>query len=125
MMRSDQVRNLRRAGMQIGAHTVSHPILARLDEAQARDEIETGKGQLEDLLGERVTLFAYPNGKPGEDYRPDNVALVRAAGFRAAFSTAWGSAHRHTDVFQVPRFTPWDRSRLRFGLRMAHNLRRG
>jgi len=123
MMRADQVRALRRAGMQVGAHTVTHPILARLDEAQARREIVDGKQQLESLLGEPVSLFAYPNGKPGEDYRPDNVELVRQAGFDAAFSTAWGSAHRHTDPFQVPRFTPWDRSRSRFGLRMARNLR--
>lgn len=124
MMSSDQVRQLHGAGMQVGAHTVTHPILARLDEMQARREIEEGKHQLESLLGAPVRLFAYPNGKPGEDYRPDNVALVRRAGFDAAFSTAWGSASRTSDVFQLPRFTPWDRSRTRFGLRMAHNLRR-
>jgi peptidoglycan/xylan/chitin deacetylase (PgdA/CDA1 family) len=49
MMRSEQVRALRKAGMQIGAHTVSHPILARLDDAAARDEIARGRDRLADL----------------------------------------------------------------------------
>jgi peptidoglycan/xylan/chitin deacetylase (PgdA/CDA1 family) len=124
MMTSDQVRSLRRAGMQVGAHTVTHPILARLDEAAARQEISTGKQQLEDLLGERVGLFAYPNGKPGEDYLLQSVDLVRQAGFDAAFTTAWGAATPQTDPFQLPRFTPWDQSRARFGLRLARNLLR-
>ncbi len=68
MMTSDKVRALRRAGMQIGAHTVSHPILATLNQANAYAEITMSKQVLETLLGERVSLFAYPNGKPGVDY---------------------------------------------------------
>lgn len=122
MMSTGQVRALRAAGMQIGAHTVTHPILARLDDDSAYREIADGKDQLEALLGERVRLFAYPNGKPGEDYQQQSVELVRRAGFDAAFSTAWGAARAGSDVFQLPRFTPWDRSRARFGLRMARNL---
>src|ERR1700690_1453796 len=39
MMRVGQVRNLRSLGMEVGAHTVTHPILARLDRAAALDEI--------------------------------------------------------------------------------------
>lgn len=122
MMTSDEVVQLRRAGMQIGAHTVSHPILARLGRDEARREIEQSKHTLESLLGERVGLFAYPNGKPGEDYSPQSVALAREVGFDAAVSTAWGAARRSTDPFQIPRFTPWDRSRPRFGARMISNL---
>ena len=124
MMTSSQVKAMRRAGMQIGAHTVSHPILASLDAATARQEILGSKETLESLLGERIGLFAYPNGKPGADYSLETVALARAAGFDAALSTAWGAAEITSDPFQIPRFTPWDRSRLRFGLRMAANLRR-
>jgi hypothetical protein len=48
---------------------------------------------------------------------------VRRAGFDAAFSTAWGAATAGADVFQLPRFTPWDRTRTRFGLRLLRNLR--
>lgn len=124
MMSSREVKALRRAGMQIGAHTVSHPILARLDEGQARREIGDSKYFLEQLLDERVGLFAYPNGKPGEDYTPQSVELVRGLGFEAAVSTRWGASGREDDLLQIRRFTPWDRTRLRFGARMLANLRR-
>lgn len=122
MMSSDEVRVLHRAGMQIGAHTVTHPILARMEDGKARAEIQDGRRQLQDLVGAPIGLFAYPNGKPGEDYLPAHVELVRELGFDAAVSTSWGAAGRLTDNFQIPRFTPWDSDRTRFGLRLARNL---
>lgn len=122
MMRSEQVRSLRRQGMQIGAHTVSHPILARLDRGAATAEITQSKVALESLLGERVGLFAYPNGKPGQDYGAESVELAAQAGFDAAVSTQPGCADARSDRWQLPRFTPWDRDRPRFGLRLAMNL---
>ncbi len=122
MLQPSQVVELRRAGMQVGAHTVSHPILTRLSAAEARHEIGHSKSVLEDLLGERVGLFAYPNGKPGEDYDDACVAMVRELGFDAAVTTVRGAAMRATDPYQIPRFTPWDRSRLRFGARMVSTL---
>jgi len=125
MMRSHQVLALRRAGMQIGAHTRSHPILARLGETAAVDEIVGSKRDLESLLGEPVTLFAYPNGKPGVDYGAMHARMVHDAGFTAAVSTAPGAASTGSDRFQLPRFSPWDRSRTRYGLRMLANLRAG
>ncbi|MFT7774338.1 polysaccharide deacetylase family protein [Roseateles sp.] len=125
MMSSAQVVELHRAGMQIGAHTLSHPILASLDEADARAEVLGSKEWLEQLLGERVGLFAYPNGKPGEDYSPANAELVRGLGFDAAVSTEWGTTRSGDDLMQIRRFTPWDRSPARFGWRLLANLRRG
>jgi len=124
MMTPEQVRTLHSAGMTIGAHTVTHPILAGASEAHARREIIESKRVLETLVGDPVALFAYPNGKPRQDYAGAHVELVRSAGFDAACSTAWGVASRASDVFQIPRFTPWDREAWRFGLRLAQNLRR-
>ena len=123
MMTSREVKAMRLAGMQIGAHTVSHPILARLTDEQARQEISGSKNFLEQLLGERVGLFAYPNGKPGEDYKPQTVDVVRSLGFNAAVSTQWGTSSKADDMFQIRRFTPWDKTKLRFGARMLTNLR--
>ena len=119
MMSSAQVRSLHSAGMEIGAHTVNHPILARLPAAAARSEMASGRDALEAIIGSKVGLFAYPNGKPGKDYLPEHVGMVRALGFDGAVTTAWGAGD---DLFQLPRFTPWDRSPLRFALRLAHNL---
>lgn len=123
MMTSQEVKAMHQAGMQIGAHTKSHPILARLTDEQAREEILGSKRFLEELLGERVSLFAYPNGKPAEDYTPQSVEVVRSLGFDAAVSTQWGVSGRECDLFQIRRFTPWDRSRLGFGMRLLANLR--
>ena len=123
MMTSEQLRSLRRGGMTVGAHTVSHPILAKLATADARQEIAQGKQALESRLDEPVNLFAYPNGRPGTDYSPETVALVRDCGFSTAVSTAWGAANASSDPLQLPRFTPWDRAGWRFGLRLAGNLR--
>lgn len=123
MMRSEQVYDLARQGMQVGGHTESHPILASLDEVSARKEIERGKHRLEAIVQKPVTLFAYPNGKPQTDYTRTTVDLARQAGFDAAVSTAWGAARTTSDTFQLPRFTPWDRTRGRFALRLLANLR--
>lgn len=125
MMTSAEVKALRQAGMQIGAHTVSHPILARLTDEQVRQEIGDSKRFLEELLGERVGLFAYPNGKPGEDYSPQTVEVVRSLGFDAAISTCGGASSMFDDPMQLKRFTPWDKTRLRFGIRMLRNLNSG
>lgn len=119
MMSSRQVRELHSAGMEVGAHTVNHPILASLPAAAAQAEIASGRDMLEGIIGGRVGLFAYPNGKPGQDYLPDHVAQVRALGFDGAFTTAWG--RDSADPYQLPRFTPWDRSPQRFALRLARN----
>lgn len=122
MLTSAQVKELHAGGMQIGAHTVSHPILARTDLPEARREITSSKLFLEQLLQTRIVLFAYPNGKPGNDYLPEHATLVRELGFDAAVSTAWGVADHRTDPFQIPRFTPWDKSRLRFAIRLLRNF---
>ena len=49
---------------------------------------------------------------------------MKACGFRAAVSTAWGAASARSDRFQLPRFTPWYRARWRYGARLLGNLRR-
>ncbi len=50
--------------------------------------------------------------------------MAKEIGFEAAVSTAWGNADRNADLFQLPRFTPWNISRLRFILQMTQNMLR-
>jgi peptidoglycan/xylan/chitin deacetylase (PgdA/CDA1 family) len=121
MVTAEQVRHLRASGMEIGAHTVTHPILAQLDPERADSEIRDSKRRLEAMTGNPVTLFAYPNGKPGRDYRQEHVGMVKRLGFEAAVCTARGVAHAASDPFQLPRFTPWDRTPGKFVLRLLHN----
>ncbi len=124
MMTAPQVKGLHEAGMGIGAHTVHHPILARLEPEDAEREIVESREFLQALLGEPVTLLAYPNGKPETDYRREHVEMARRLGFKAAVSTAWGVARRDSDLFQLPRFTPWERPHWRFGLGLLRNYGR-
>ena len=109
--------------MQIGAHTSTHPILANVADDDARREIADSRTVLEAILRDRVGLFAYPNGKRGDDYLPRHVAMVRELGFDAAVSTHPGVATVATDPMELPRFTPWDRGRMAFGVRLGMNAR--
>lgn len=122
MMSTRQIVGLRDAGMQIGAHTRSHPILASLSDEAAWAEMEGSKRDLEHILGEAVTLFAYPNGRPSRDYLAKHAEMARKIGFVAAVSTAPGVSTSDTPPYQLPRFTPWDRQSTRFAARMLFNL---
>lgn len=118
MMNDDDVKQLHQSGMTIGGHTENHPILARLSRQQAKQEIERGKQYLEKLVDEDLELFAYPNGIPGQDYRIEHVEILKEIGFKGAVSTAWGTATDKSDNFQLPRFTPWDQSIVKYLLRL-------
>ncbi len=118
MMTDAQVAGLADLGLAVGAHTVRHPILANLTNAESSDEISTSKSVLERMIGREVSLFAYPNGRPDRDYRRADVQAVVQAGFHAAVSTSWGSAGSESDLFQLPRIGPWDQSGWRLALRI-------
>ena len=119
---SDQLIALHRAGMDIGGHTVNQASLASLSNAEARAEITNGRTRLEDIIQAPVRLFAYPNGKPGCDFEKRHANMLRSAGFDAAVTSAPGAARPDTDPYELPRFTPWDRSSSGFLLRMGSNL---
>lgn len=125
MMNEDGVRSLRDSGMRIGAHTRNHPILRVIDDLDARREVEGGRDDLRAITGEPPALFAYPNGKEGDDFDARHVGMVREAGFIAAFTTHSGTAGRATDRFRLPRFTPWRRKQGTFHLAMLRNLALG
>jgi peptidoglycan/xylan/chitin deacetylase (PgdA/CDA1 family) len=93
-----------------------------VDEALDRAVIEGGAADLKAITGQAPVLFAYPNGRPGQDFDERHPAMVRSAGFRFAFTTRAGVAAAGTDPYLLPRFTPWDRSALRFQARMLRNL---
>ncbi|MBQ5947389.1 polysaccharide deacetylase family protein [Massilia sp. ST3] len=125
MLTPDMVRALDRNGIEIGAHTVTHPILTSMDDESAQSEITSSKEQLEELLDKPVQLFAYPNGKVGKDYDARHVEMVRRAGFAAAFTTAVGAITKDQDRFQLPRSRPWDRTPFMFGLRLLSWMAQG
>jgi len=119
MLEPARLRELPEAGFEVGAHTVNHPILRLLDESAARDEIEGSRVWLTERTGTAPTLFAYPNGKRGDDYDGRHTRIVQELGFRAAVSTNWGCATRRSSVYELPRFKPWEDTAARFYSRLC------
>jgi peptidoglycan/xylan/chitin deacetylase (PgdA/CDA1 family) len=107
-MTEDEVRQLAEGELvQIGAHTLTHPILAQLAPEQQQQEIAGSKSRLEALTGRSITTFAYPYGKKNH-YNRQTVATVRANGFACACSNFGGLVTRSSNRFQLPRFQPMD-----------------
>jgi peptidoglycan/xylan/chitin deacetylase (PgdA/CDA1 family) len=92
--------------IEIGAHTMTHPVLAALSPSEQRQEIQGSKDRLQDLLGREVTSFAYPHGV----VTPDAVATLREAGFTCACGSQAEAVFRGADPFQLPRLCVrnWD-----------------
>lgn len=99
LMSAEQLRSWHRGGMEIGAHTRSHPRLTQCSDMQLHDEIHGSKATLEDCLGVPVTQFCYPYGDADERV----AGVVREAGFAAATTTRRGRAGAGMDLWQLPR----------------------
>lgn len=103
MLTWDEVREMHRLGMTIGAHTVTHPNLPNAGLDDARAEITGSKRRLEDELDSEVTMFSYPNGGAERYMTPEIARLVREAGYSAA-TTSWnGFAGPASDVYALER----------------------
>jgi peptidoglycan/xylan/chitin deacetylase (PgdA/CDA1 family) len=88
MLSEDGVRRLHAAGIEIGAHTVSHPDLTTLPFEAARDELASSRVALESLLGAPVTSAAYPYGRAtAETVRAGGAAGLAAACRTSGFGT--------------------------------------
>jgi peptidoglycan/xylan/chitin deacetylase (PgdA/CDA1 family) len=83
MVTWDQVREMRRAGACIGAHTVTHPVLSRISLDDAVREIRDSRDRVSQELAEPVTSFAYPYGGR-HDINEDVLRIVSRLGFRSA-----------------------------------------
>jgi peptidoglycan/xylan/chitin deacetylase (PgdA/CDA1 family) len=118
MMSSAQVRELASSGMDIGAHTVSHPILRSITDDEAAAEMRDSREALEKLTSAPVGTFAYPNGRLGDDYEARHAEIARRVGFELAVSTNGGAARAESDPYQLPRFGPWAESSWRFAARL-------
>jgi peptidoglycan/xylan/chitin deacetylase (PgdA/CDA1 family) len=122
MLSTDELLALHRAGMAIGAQTVSCPPLASISNAQARAEIADCRATLQRIIQAPVHYFAYPGGVPGEDFERRHANMLRSQGFEGAVTTASGTARQDSDPFLLPRITPCDSDGARFLLHVAGKL---
>jgi peptidoglycan/xylan/chitin deacetylase (PgdA/CDA1 family) len=119
MLTAEQIKKLSDFGMEIGSHSVTHPILKGLPLENWQSEILDSKLELERITGRPVRFFAFPNGKVEDDYTYEQSRFVKECGYSAALSTDWGCVTKKSDKWMLPRFTPWDNTPNRFLLRMA------
>jgi peptidoglycan/xylan/chitin deacetylase (PgdA/CDA1 family) len=102
LLNVDELRQLAQAGMTIGAHTMSHPVLSQCSEDEARREMKESKAAIERVLEQPVWAFAYPFGNPttmGER----EVNLAWEAGFECAFLNVAGGASERAQPFALSR----------------------
>jgi len=100
MLNRSELQELADAGMTIGAHTLSHPMLSQMPEPCAFREISESRADLAKALGREVWAFAYPFGTP-EAVSTRDAGLAQRAGFTCAFlNTEDKSGH---GKFQFPR----------------------
>jgi peptidoglycan/xylan/chitin deacetylase (PgdA/CDA1 family) len=95
----DLLREMEREGVEIGSHTVTHPILTRVTGEIAERELTASRERLEAELGHKVDLLCYPNGD-------SNLEIERAAaraGYRAAVTTLPGFNDAETGLLSLRR----------------------
>lgn len=97
-----ELKQLADAGMTIGAHTLSHPVLSLCTEEEARREIQESKFNLEQALGRKIWAFAYPFGNPSTMGERE-LRLAREAGFACAFLNVEHWRSQHSNPFAIPR----------------------
>lgn len=95
-----QLARMKGQGIEIGAHTVTHPLLSHEDDVTVESELRLGKQMLEQQLGASVRAFAYPNG----DWDRRVRERVIEAGYACAFTTEGRSCRQKDDRFAIPRF---------------------
>ncbi|MFN8446529.1 MAG: polysaccharide deacetylase family protein [Caldilineaceae bacterium] len=99
MLTWTQLREIERDGIEIGAHTHTHPQLDTLSEADAWKEIVRSKQQLEEYLGHRIESFAYPHGYHSAQVRQ----LVARAGFSSACAVKHALSAADADLYSLAR----------------------
>jgi peptidoglycan/xylan/chitin deacetylase (PgdA/CDA1 family) len=112
----DEVRELHRAGVEFGSHTVSHPQLKTLDTTSLIYELRESKATLEDELGCCVDSFCYPYAFPEQDFsfRQKLTGLLRECGYQRGVSTILGLASSRDDRFLLRRLPVSSRDDLCF-----------
>ena len=102
VLKQPELQQLADAGMCIGAHTLSHPMLSQSAPDVAWSEISESKYNLERILGQDIWAFAYPFGD-SFSVTSRELQMAERAGFKAAFLNVGGGFGTQTPRFALPR----------------------
>jgi peptidoglycan/xylan/chitin deacetylase (PgdA/CDA1 family) len=100
-MTPDELVSLTGEGIiQIGSHSITHPVLSNLSESERRYEMEESKRLLEEIVAQPILGFSYPNGR----YLDSDPDLVCRSGYRYACASINGTVRATNNHFKLPRF---------------------
>lgn len=100
----DDCRTLARAGITIGSHTCGHARLSELAADAVIEQLSKSKETIETQLGVSCRHFSSPYGKPGHDYRPDEIQdLAPRLGYDTFLTTVRGLNTHHTNPYDIRR----------------------
>ena len=107
MLNWAEIREMHKAGIAFGSHTVTHPILSCLPPYELRKELTESKRRLEEELQVPIQTFAYPNGR-ASDYNAQTKAALQSSGYTCAVTTTHGVNPSFADPYELKRDLPWD-----------------
>ena len=99
------IREMQQAGIEIGAHTLTHPNLTQCSLREVRRQMIGSRNRLEEKLRKPVRLFAYPYGGV-RSFNKAVQACARQAGFLGACTTLSGTNGPDTDPYLLRRTSP-------------------
>jgi peptidoglycan/xylan/chitin deacetylase (PgdA/CDA1 family) len=128
MLSWKDVKEMHRAGMHFGAHTVSHPLLTAVPPEEAREEIAASRAEIEAELKAPVRHFSYPNPGDGVHCNAAVKRLVAETGYMTAVTSRQGYVTGDDDPLELPRVgvgraprgTPWYLEKDALRLLMTH-----
>lgn len=101
----DEIYEMAKNNIDFGAHTITHPLLSRLNPKEVKDEVTQSKKQIERSLGKPVSTFAYPYGGP-DHFNPQNVEVVKESGFTCAVTCIPTIVKDNTNPYKMGRVLP-------------------
>ncbi len=118
MMSWDNIKEMSNGIIEIGSHTLNHPIVTKVTFEVAKEEIKLSKKEIEENINKQVTLFAFPNGQRG-DYNDTCCDLVKDAGYDCACIIEFGTNYDDVDLYRLKRITVSNMSIPQFALKVS------
>ncbi|MBT5705314.1 MAG: polysaccharide deacetylase family protein [Verrucomicrobia bacterium] len=103
LMDWNDVRWIAESGFQVGGHTQTHPILSHCRGDRIHSEIHKDKLAIENELNMSATLFAIPNGQPG-DYNDEVIQVCQENQYERIFSTSHGLNFLQDRAYVLKRY---------------------
>lgn len=106
IMNWDEVRGLVRSGHTVGSHTMTHPNVAHISEADVQRELGDAKHRLEQELAIPIVHFSYPCPALQPHWAERTVSAARELGYQTAVTVDRGVVRKDANPFSLPRIRP-------------------